>query len=216
MLSLKNVQHYYNSATAVDLPDLILNSGSETLILGMSGSGKSTLMHILAGLLKPSEGLYTLNGTELYSMKESDRDQYRGRNIGIIFQQMHLISTLNVFDNLKLTQYMAGLKQDIGWIEQLCEDLDFTEKMKSYPDELSQGQKQRVSIARAVVNKPKLLLADEPTSSLDDLRSNDVIALLKDQAQKSSATLIVSTHDQRVKSHFSSVVNIDNIQIELV
>lgn len=216
MLSLKNVQHYYNSATAVDLPDLILNSGSETLILGMSGSGKSTLMHILAGLLKPSEGLYTLNGTELYSMKESDRDQYRGRNIGIIFQQMHLISTLNVFDNLKLTQYMAGLKQDIGCIEQLCEDLDFTEKLKSYPDELSQGQKQRVSIARAVVNKPKLLLADEPTSSLDDLRSNDVIALLKDQAQKSSATLIVSTHDQRVKSHFSSVVNIDNIQIELV
>lgn len=216
MLSLKNVQHYYNSATAVDLPDLILNSGSETLILGMSGSGKSTLMHILAGLLKPSEGLYTLNGTELYSMKESDRDQYRGRNIGIIFQQMHLISTLNVFDNLKLTQYMAGLKQDIGCIEQLCEDLDFTEKLKSYPDELSQGQKQRVSIARAVVNKPKLLLADEPTSSLYDLRSNDVIALLKDQAQKSSATLIVSTHDQRVKSHFSSVVNIDNIQIELV
>ena len=215
MLLLQNAIHRYNATTVVGLPDLDLDSGSELLVLGMSGSGKSTLLHVLAGLLKPTEGRYTLHGNDLYSMGESARDRYRGRNIGVVFQQMHLVSTLHVLDNLKLAQYMAGLKPDAGWIEQLCTDLDIADKLKNFPEELSQGQKQRVSIARVVVNKPVLLLADEPTSSLDDIRSNDVIALLKTQAEKTGATLIVSTHDQRVKNHFSNIVNIDTIQKEV-
>lgn len=216
MISLKSVRHRYNSVNTVELPDIDLQSGTDLLVLGLSGSGKSTLLHILAGLLKPTEGSYTLQGTNLYSLNESERDQYRGKNIGVIFQQMHLISTLTVFDNLKLAQYLAGLKPNSERIEQLCTDLDIADKLKSFPDELSQGQKQRVSIARAVVNKPVLLLADEPTSSLDDLRSNDVILLLKDQAEKNGATLIISTHDHRVKSHFNNVVDIDKIQKEVV
>ncbi|TVR19144.1 MAG: ATP-binding cassette domain-containing protein [Balneolaceae bacterium] len=216
MISLKSVRHRYNSFTTVELPDINLIPGSDLLLLGLSGSGKSTLIHILAGLLKPTEGSYTLLGTDLYELNEPERDQYRGKNIGVIFQQMHLISTLNIFENLKLAQYLAGLKPNSEMIEQLCADLDVADKLQSFPDELSQGQKQRASIARAVVNKPVLLLADEPTSSLDDLRSNDVILLLKEQAEKNEATLIISTHDQRVKSHFNNIVDIDKIQKEVV
>lgn len=214
MLRLKNAIHKYDRHTEVVLPDLDIETGNHLLILGLSGSGKSTLLHVLAGLLKPTAGTYTLNGTDIYSLGESARDRHRGRNIGVIFQQMHLIGTLSVMDNLKMAQYMAGLQPDESWIRQLCSDLDISGKLGSYPGQLSQGQKQRVTIARSVVNKPTLLLADEPTSSLDDLRSEDVIRLLKNQAQKTGATLVISTHDNRVKSHFSNIVNIDNLQKE--
>lgn len=215
MLKLHSANHHYNASTVVNLPDLQVNNGEELLVLGMSGSGKSTLLHVLAGLLNPTNGQFSLNGTLIYDMSEGARDRYRGKNIGIVFQQMHLIRTLNVIDNLKLAQYMCGLKPDSYRIKKLCSDLDISKKLDSYPEELSQGQKQRVSIARAVVNKPVLMLADEPTSSLDDVRSKDVILLLKDQAKKTGATLIVSTHDQRVKKHFSNVINLDDLQTKV-
>lgn len=214
MIDLKDIIHHYDSDTAVSLPDLKVGNGDELLVVGMSGSGKSTLLHILAGVLKPTKGTLSVNGTDLYKLSESKRDAFRGKQIGVIFQQMHLIDSLTVIDNLKLAQFMAGVKVDVGRINNICIELDIMDKLHSYPDELSQGQKQRVSIARAVVNEPSLLLADEPTSSLDDRRSEDVVALLKRMADKTGATLIISTHDSRVKKHFSQVLNLDIKKVE--
>lgn len=216
MIQLKDSIHYYNSKTVVPLPDLKVEKGDHLLILGLSGSGKSTLLHVLAGLLRPTKGSYAIDGTDLYALSESRRDQFRGRHIGVIFQQMHLINTLTVKENLTLAQYMAGQKVDESKAIRICGELDISEKLNVYADELSQGQKQRLSIARAVMNDPLLLLADEPTSSLDDIRSGEVLSLLKSQAERTGATLIISTHDQRVKDQFSNRVELSGIHQEAV
>lgn len=214
MIDLKDITHHYDSVTAVNLPNLKVGKGGELLVIGLSGSGKSTMLHILAGVLKPTKGTLSVNGTDLYQLSESKRDAFRGKHIGVIFQQMHLIDSLTVIDNLKIAQYMAGVKVDTDKIKNICTELDIAVKLNSYPDELSQGQKQRVSIARAVVNDPSLLLADEPTSSLDDRRSEDAVTLLRRMADRTGATLIISTHDARVKKHFINVLDLDGQQEE--
>lgn len=171
-------------------------------------------MHILAGLLRPTTGKLTINGTDVYALSESERDRFRGRHAGVIFQQIHLVNSLTVRDNLRLAQCMAGIKNNDSRIANLCDSLGIADKMNSYTDQLSQGQKQRVGIARAVINVPDLLLADEPTSSLDDKRSRDVINLLKEQASMHGASLIISTHDQRVKDHFTRTISLDELNME--
>jgi len=208
MVLLNKVSHHYDRHNIVNLPDLKLVKGEQLVVYGLSGCGKSTLMNIIAGLLKPSSGTVRIDGTEIYHLNENKRDQFRGRCIGMVFQQMHLINTLTVLDNIRLAKYMAGLKQDDNKINRVLNQLEIADKRKSYADELSQGQKQRVSIARAVINGPGLILADEPTSSLDDKRSMDVIKLLKSQADEYGATLIITTHDQRVKDKFEKTVEI--------
>lgn len=208
MVNLQHAAHHYDSENIVSLPDIILNQREQLLIHGLSGSGKTTLLHVLAGLLSPTTGKVVINDTEIYFLSESNLDKFRGQTIGMIFQQMHLVDTLTVFENIRLAQYMAGVEQNENRIREVLDQLDITEKENSFADELSQGQKQRVSIARAVVNHPKLILADEPTSSLDDKRSEQVIALLKEQAELQDASLIISTHDSRVKSHFSKSIKI--------
>jgi putative ABC transport system ATP-binding protein len=212
MIALQNCIQSYNRDTVVNLPDIRLGKGENLLVTGLSGSGKSTLLHILAGILHPTQGTYQIDGSDLLSMSESERDRYRGTHIGIVYQQMHLVTSLNVANNIQLARYMAGLKPDLNRVKQVCETLDIGNKLNSYPNELSQGQKQRVAIARAVVNDPVLLLADEPTSSLDDLRSENVINLLKESAAISGASLIVSTHDSRVKKHFENVLDLESIE----
>lgn len=209
MIELRNAHHRYNFSTDILLPDLTANRGEHLLIIGLSGSGKSTLLHILAGLLRPSEGLLKVNGTEIYNLSESARDKFRGKNIGIIFQQMHLIDSLTVLENIKIAQYMAGEPSDIPKVKKICGQLEIGDKLHNYVDQLSEGQRQRVCIARAVVNDPVLILADEPTSSLDDKRADSVVKLLFEQASEHNATLIISTHDSRVKGHFENVINLD-------
>jgi putative ABC transport system ATP-binding protein len=213
MIRLQNAEHRYNAQTVINLPEIELNEGESLLILGQSGSGKSTLLNVLGGLLRPSSGVLTIGDTEIYSLSESARDAFRGRHIGIIFQTNHLVDSLSVRDNLRLAQYLSGLKQDDRKIDAVLSDLDLTEKKNSGVNELSEGQKQRVGIARAVINEPKVILADEPTSSLDDVRCEQVVNLLKQQASAHNATLIVSTHDQRVKNHFKNLINLDQLTI---
>jgi putative ABC transport system ATP-binding protein len=212
MILLQNCTHHYSRKTVVNLPDINLEDGGNLLVTGLSGSGKSTLLHILAGILNPTKGSYEINGTNLFSLSETQRDRFRGQHIGIVFQQMHLIQSLTIADNIHVARYMAGLTADQKKVKALCNTLEIGDKLNSFPDELSQGQKQRVAIARAVVNDPVLLLADEPTSSLDDLRSESVIELLKKSAEISEASLIVSTHDSRVKKHFKNVLNLEGAE----
>lgn len=213
IVKLEKAAHHYDTENIVRLPDMDLKQGEQLLVHGLSGSGKSTLLHIIAGLLSPSTGRVIINNTEIYFLPESKLDKFRGRHIAVIFQQMHLIDSLSVFENIRLAQYLAGVEQNESRIYEVLAQLEIPEKANSWVNELSQGEKQRVSIARAVVNDPKLILADEPTSSLDDKRSEQVISLLKDQAARHHATLIISTHDQRVKHHFDKHIEIKQPEV---
>jgi len=203
MIQLKTVSHSYNSSHTIRFKDWTITDGSQWLLLGESGSGKTTLLHILTGILKPSAGELIMDEVSLYKLSPKALDQYRGRHIGIVFQRPHLIKSLTITENLLLAQSLAKLPEDQQRIEEVLESLDITAKKKSYPSQLSQGQLQRVSIARAVINKPSLLIADEPTSSLDDKNARSVLELLMQQSALNQSTLVVATHDKRVKDAFT-------------
>jgi len=202
MINIKSVSHRYTDAHQISFKDWQINSSEQWLLLGGSGSGKTTLLHILSGILKPSAGEVQINGTSIYSLSSKSLDQFRGRNIGIIFQRSHLIKSLDITENLIIAQNFAGLPQDLKRISEVLESLGLYQKKHAYPNALSQGQLQRVSIARAVINKPALLIADEPTSSLDDNNAAIVLDLLQQQSGLNQSTLVVATHDKRVKDAF--------------
>ena len=206
MLRLSDIIHRYGDDTVLDLPLLEAEQGSHHLILGQSGSGKTTLLHILAGLLKPSKGSVVVAEQELGVLNGYSLDRFRGRNIGIVFQRMHLLATLSVEDNLLMAPYLADLPQGRDRIREVLSTLEMEHKVDAFPHELSHGQRQRVAIARAVMNRPKVLLADEPTASLDDSRAQKVLTLLVDQARTNGATLIVATHDRRIIDHFDQTL----------
>lgn len=204
MISLTSIRHRYPGGQAIAFKDWQINKAEQWLLLGESGSGKTTLLHILTGILKPEAGEVKINETSIYSLSSKKLDQFRGKNIGIIFQRPHLIKSLNISDNLVLAQSFAGLPADLNRVHEVLSSLGIAEKKQAYPNELSQGQLQRVSIARAVINKPTLLIADEPTSSLDDKNAAAVLALLLHQSDLNQATLVVATHDKRVKDAFTN------------
>ncbi|RZL17542.1 MAG: ABC transporter ATP-binding protein [Pedobacter sp.] len=203
MISITSVSHQYGAEQALKFADWKVNDGEQWLLLGQSGSGKTTLLHILTGLLKPTGGEIKINETDLYALSSKKLDEFRGQHIGIVFQKPHLIKSLNITENLLIAQSFAGLATDKNRIEEVLASLDMAHKKNAYPQELSQGQLQRVTIARAVINKPTLLIADEPTSSLDDKNAEAVLALLKEQSELNKATLVVATHDKRVKDAFN-------------
>ena len=209
MIELREIEHRYDKELVLSLPYFSVDKGSHALVLGLSGSGKSTLLHVMGGLLRPTRGTVSIAGVDLSSLNGQQLDRFRGQHIGIVFQRMHLLSSLTVEENILLASYLAGASQDKGRVRDVLADLDLTEKANAYPQSLSQGQKQRVCIARAVINKPDLILADEPTSSLDDVRSKSVLELLVKQAEVYGATLIIATHDQRIKPHFGNQLLLD-------
>ena len=177
------------------------------MITGESGSGKTTLLSIIGGLLKPDSGEVNIGTKELTALNPSQTDQFRGRNIGFVLQQAHFIDAISARQNLMLTQRIAGIKSD-GFVDELLEELNIFHKRDSLPARLSVGEKQRLSIARALVNKPSVILADEPTSSLDHLNCTAVIELLQREAFRHSAALVIVTHDDRLKSVISNQVNL--------
>ncbi|SFB16390.1 ABC transporter ATP-binding protein [Algoriphagus aquimarinus] len=203
----RNLEYNHPGQKTLVFPDISLASGESLLVLGKSGSGKTTLLNLLAGLLKPKAGEVVLANKDFSQMKGQEMDLFRGKEIGIVFQKPHLLAALNVKENLQMAHFFSKKKgQDIG---QLLAELGLSEKAKSSVLTLSEGEAQRVSIARALANSPKLILADEPTSSLDDENTEKVIQLLKTQAAKIGAALIIVTHDQRVKAHIPNFVEVN-------
>lgn len=200
MFAVNNLHHAYDGQNVLAVDTWRAAQGEHWLLLGPSGSGKTTLLHALAGILRPAGGSIVVAGQDLAALSPSAVDHFRGRHIGIVLQRLHLIPSLNVMDNLLLAQYLAGLPQDRRRITEVLAGLDLAEKAMAKPHELSFGQSQRVAVARAVVNNPRLLLADEPTSNLDDARCLQVLELLQSQARTCNATLVIATHDQRIKS----------------
>jgi ABC-type lipoprotein export system ATPase subunit len=206
LLKANSLKYAHPGRELISFPEIGVDSGEALLVLGKSGSGKTTLLNLLAGLLSPKSGEVILDGIKLSSLSGQELDLFRGKNIGIVFQKPHLIAALNVRQNLELAHFFSKKKgQDIT---QLLTDLGINDKEKRAVLTLSEGEAQRVSIARALVTNPKLILADEPTSSLDDENTEKVIRLLKTQAQKIGAALILVTHDQRVKNHIPQFIEV--------
>lgn len=200
MFELRDVRHDYEGSEVLRVAAWQAAQGEQWLMLGPSGSGKTTLLHILAGILRPSAGSAMVAGEDLAAMPAAKLDRFRGAHIGIVLQRLHLVQSLSVMDNLLLAQWLAGAVQDRARAREVLAGLDLADKANSSPHELSFGQAQRVAVARAVVNRPRLLLADEPTSNLDDARCAQALELLQAQATACGATLVIATHDQRVKS----------------
>lgn len=209
MLSLRGVKQRYGAGAvlhgarpALALERFAAAAGEHWLVVGASGSGKTTLLNLVAGLLQPSEGEIEIGGQALAALQGAALDRWRGRNVGIVPQKLHLVSSLTVLQNLLLAPFLAGLPADTARARGLLEKLSLTEKATAKPHQLSHGQAQRVAVARAVMNRPKLLLADEPTSNLDEANCLQALDLLQDQARECGATLIVATHDQRARARF--------------
>ncbi len=202
MIEVKDLTYHYKIDQPMVFPDFCYDQGEQALILGESGCGKTTLLHLLSGLLKPKGGFVSIGGKKLNVLSGAALDKFRGANIGIVFQTPHFIEALTVKENLQFAQTLAGNKKDVESIKQVLNDLGIPQKLNDSVKNLSQGEKQRVTIARALINQPKLILADEPTSALDDKNCKAVIRLLKEQAQKNNATLLIVTHDGRLNSEF--------------
>jgi len=209
MISTKKLFFSYDKKTTFLFPDINCKMGEALLITGNSGKGKTTLLHLLGGLIKPDNGEITINNTNIAKLSNKSLDVFRGRNIGIILQQSYFVQSLSVLENVVIASWIVtGKKATIKAITLLTE-LGLEENLTKLPSQLSVGQQQRVSIARALINEPKLLLADEPTSSLDDTNAAIVSELLSNVSKKHDAALIIVTHDQRLKEKFSNQINLN-------
>lgn len=199
MIATKNVTYQYPGGQKIIFPDLSCRSEGILLLLGSSGVGKTTLLHLLGGILDTQEGSVVVDDTDLSRLSGAQKDQFRGQNIGIIFQQNHFVSSLNVLDNILLAQQLAGRKSDKVMAQEWLDRLHLGHKSRSAIYECSQGERQRVAIVRALINQPKVILADEPTSALDDHNCFEVLQLLEEQARAAGSALVVVTHDTRLK-----------------
>jgi ABC-type lipoprotein export system ATPase subunit len=209
MIYTKDLIFSFDEKTTFAFPD-IKNEASQTLLItGVSGKGKTTLLHLLGGLLRPNSGTISIQEANIASLSEKELDQFRGKNIGLVLQQSHFIASLNVLENVVLASWLATGEKAIEKAKSLLKELDLEDQMYKLPSNLSIGQQQRVSIARALINEPKLLLADEPTSSLDDENALKVADLLAHLSKEYNAALIIVTHDYRLKSKFSNQLNLN-------
>lgn len=204
MISTKHIGYCYKGRPAIYYPDLTCNGGETLLVTGHSGCGKTTLMHILGGLINDHEGHVYINNTDLQTMKPGKRDVFRGQHIGIVFQHSHFIRSVTVRDNILL----AAKRKSNTELIALAESLQIAHLLNYYPSRLSQGEQQRAAIARALINKPAVLLADEPTSSLDDGNAVAVTALLQQQCALYKSALIIVTHDYRLKQQITNSISL--------
>lgn len=184
--------------------DLRVTNGETCLIIGPSGSGKTTLLSVLAGIQKPAEGEVLYNGLSLYGLNENQRDQFRGQHIGMLFQTFHLVKPLSVRQNILLPTVLSGKEPDLSCIDDLLNRLGLATKSDQKVATLSVGEAQRLALARALIMKPKWLFCDEPTSSLDDSNAKNMLSLIEHEAKHSGASLIIVTHDNRVKEHLNA------------
>ncbi|MEL6964301.1 MAG: ATP-binding cassette domain-containing protein [Pseudomonadota bacterium] len=199
VLSVQRLVQTFGDRTPLSIDHWSVRRGLHGVIEGPSGSGKSTLLHLIAGLRRPTSGRIDVLGQDLGRLSNRELDRLRGGSIGIVLQRFHLIEALDVLDNLRLAQSLAGVAFDVDRADALLDQVGLTAIRGKKPSALSEGERQRVAILRAVINKPALLIADEPTSALDDRHAEAILDLLITQADAAGATLVMATHDARVK-----------------
>ncbi|CAM1372722.1 ABC transporter ATP-binding protein [Tenacibaculum xiamenense] len=208
MVKTTGLSYSYGTEAGFSFPDIDLNPTEHLLILGPSGVGKTTLLYLMAGLLQPSKGNVFIDGTDISSLSRRQLDKFRGEHVGLIFQQYHFVNSLNVAENLKLRQSFPKKIDDKKRAMELAERLGLADHLTKKVSNLSQGQQQRLAIALGIIHQPKVIFADEPTSNLDDANCDTVIELLKEEATISKSSLVIITHDFRVKSHFKNQVTL--------
>lgn len=214
LLRVENLSKSYGKGEAkVDALkniNLSIKKGEFIAIVGPSGSGKSTLLHLLGGVDKPTSGNVFINDINIYDLKEKDLAIFRRRNVGLIYQFYNLIPVLTVKENILLPAELDNRKIDKEYLEDLLKTLDLKERENHLPSELSGGQQQRTSIGRALINRPSIVLADEPTGNLDSKNSKEIVELLKVSVKKYNQTLIMITHDTNIALQAGRVITIED------
>ena len=217
VLQTRDLKKYYGSGPtqvrALDGVNLSVEQGEFVAVVGTSGSGKSTLLHMLGGLDRPTSGTVTVEGRDLFSLKEEALTIFRRRKIGFVFQSYNLVPVLSVWENIVLTIQLDGGRPDRQYLEAVISALGLEKKLKSLPNQLSGGQQQRVAIARALAAKSAILLADEPTGNLDSKTSQDVLSLMKVTGQKFSQTMVMITHNEEIAQLADRIVRIEDGRI---
>jgi putative ABC transport system ATP-binding protein len=203
-------------SSVIDIESLALADGEQVALVGTSGSGKTTLLHLIAGILAPDAGriLFDFPGdgsADLARMAESQRDVFRGQNIGYIFQTHHLLGGFIALENVLLGMSFTGRKHDVQWATHLLTEVGLAHRLDYRPAKLSLGQQQRVAVARALANRPKLVLADEPTGSLDSANAQQVLDLIRKLCSEVAATLLVVSHDLQITGQFPRVLKLTDI-----
>jgi putative ABC transport system ATP-binding protein len=221
-LELRNLKKSFTSpdggvVDVVDVESLELADGEQVALVGSSGSGKTTLLHLISGILEPDAGhvMYRLNGQErpmdLARIDEPQRDVFRGQNVGYIFQTHHLLSGFTALENVLLGMTFTGRTPDKQWATHLLEEVGLSHRLNYKPEKLSVGQQQRVAVARALANRPKLVLADEPTGALDAANAQQVLELIRKLCTEVGATLLLVSHDPAITNQFPRVLQLAEI-----
>lgn len=214
ILKVENLTKSYGKGEAkvdaIKNINLSINKGEFVAIVGPSGSGKSTLLHLLGGVDKPTSGKVYINDVDIYNLKEKDLSIFRRRNVGLIYQFYNLIPVLSVKENILLPAELDNRKIDKDYLDDLLKTLGLKERSNHLPNELSGGQQQRTSIGRALINRPSIVLADEPTGNLDSKNSKEVLELLKLSVRKYNQTLIMITHDPSIALQADRVITIED------
>jgi putative ABC transport system ATP-binding protein len=198
---------------ALDGVNFSVENGEFVAVVGTSGSGKSTLLHMLGGLDRPTGGIVTVDGKEIFSLRDEELTIFRRRKIGFVFQSYNLIPVLNVYENIVLPIQLDGNEPDEDYVTRIIQSLGLESKLQNLPNNLSGGQQQRVAIARALASKPVIILADEPTGNLDSKTSQDVIGLMKVTGEKFSQTIVMITHNEEIAQLADRIVRIEDGKI---
>lgn len=217
ILSTQDLKKIYgsgeNEVHALDGVNFQVDKGEFVAVVGTSGSGKSTLLHMLGGLDRPTSGSVTVDGKDIFSLKDEELTIFRRRKIGFVFQNYNLVPVLNVYENILLPVQLDGESPDRSYIEEIIRTLGIASKLENLPNNLSGGQQQRVAIARALASKPAIILADEPTGNLDTKTSQDVLGLLKVTSQKFSQTIVMITHNEEIAQLADRIIRIEDGRI---
>ncbi|MBI4569585.1 MAG: ABC transporter ATP-binding protein [Planctomycetes bacterium] len=212
-VEVRGLRKSYEAAGAgrvavVDIERFSVARGDQVALVGRSGSGKSTLLNLIAGILRPDEGTILIGETEITALGESGRDRFRADHVGYVFQSFNLLQAFTALENVMLGQMFARRGANTGRAREALARVGLSDRVAHRPREMSVGQQQRVSVARALVNRPELILADEPTASLDEANSAQVIDLLKEVCAESGATLLLVTHEPWVVERFAARVEL--------
>ena len=217
ILQTEGLKKYYGAGDtqvkALDGVDLAVERGEFVAIVGTSGSGKSTLLHMLGGLDRPTSGKVTVDGRDIFALKDEELTIFRRRKMGFVFQSYNLVPVLSVWENIVLPIQLDGKAVDETFVQDVVATLGLEKKLQNLPSQLSGGQQQRVAIARALATKPAILLADEPTGNLDSKTSQDVLGLMKVTSQKFGQTMVMITHNEEIAQLADRIVRIEDGRI---
>ncbi len=217
MLHLRNLRLDYPSpageppSRVLDVPSWTVGAGEQLALVGASGSGKTTLLNVIAGIVAPDEGEVRLDDTDIARLDEARRDRFRAAHIGYVFQSIHLLPAFTALENVALGMKFAANRAGAAQAQALLEKVGLRDRARYFPRQLSAGQQQRVGIARALANRPKLVLADEPTSALDARNRDAALDLMQKLCAEIGAALIVVTHDDAVARRFPTALRLSDI-----